>query len=375
MRRALAGFLLLLLAAGSVPGAERQVGTGRGGAVAAAEETAARVGVEILKKGGNAADAAVAVAFALAVTWPEAGNIGGGGFWISRDSRGRVLVVDFREVAPRAARRDLYTRPDVHGVVPSSTEGPLSSGVPGSVAGLSLAHRRAGHLPWKTVVNPAVRLARDGFVVSEALARSISYPEHRDRLAKDPETARIFLPNGAPPPAGSVLKQPDLARTLEAIRDRRDDGFYRGSVARHIEAGQERDGGLIDRGDLARYEARIRNPVRFKIPRRGDPDDARPLLGIRSGRDGDARVLSGPREIQDPGRRLGAPAGGDREARLPGPQPLPGRSVLPPRPAGAPDRPGEAPVAGRVDRPVCARRRAARSGFRRRRSPRRRISR
>ncbi len=265
MRRALAGSVLLLLVAGSVFGAEHQVGTGRGGAVAAAEETAARVGIEILKKGGNSTDAAVAIAFALAVTWPEAGNIGGGGFWISRDSRGRILVVDFREVSPRAARRDLYTRPDANGFVPSSTEGPLASGVPGSVAGLSLAHRRSGHLPWKTLVNPAVRLARDGFAVTEALFRSISIPENRGRLAKDPETARIFLPNGAAPPVGSVLKQPDLARTLEAIRDRGEDGFYRGRVARQIEAGQERDGGLISRGDLARYEAKIRNPVRFKF--------------------------------------------------------------------------------------------------------------
>ena len=265
MRRILAALAIPCLAAGWAFGAERQTATGRGGAVAAAEETAARVGIEILRKGGNAADAAVALAFALAVTWPEAGNIGGGGFWISRDSRGRTLVVDFREVAPRAARRDLYIRPDAHGVVPSSTEGPLASGVPGTVAGLSLAHRRAGRLPWKTVVGPAVRLARDGFVVSEALFRSVSSPEHRERLAKNPETARIFLPNGAPPPVGSVLKQPDLARTLEAIRDRRDDGFYRGSVARQIEAGQERDGGLISRGDLARYEARVRNPVRFKF--------------------------------------------------------------------------------------------------------------
>lgn len=265
MRRALAGSVLLLLVAGSVFGAEHQVGTGRGGAVAAAEETAARVGIEILKKGGNSTDAAVAIAFALAVTWPEAGNIGGGGFWISRDSRGRVLVVDFREVSPRAARRDLYTRPDANGLVPSSTEGPLASGVPGSVAGLSLAHRRSGHLPWKTLVNPAVRLARDGFAVTEALFRSISIPENRGRLAKDPETARIFLPNGAAPPVGSVLKQPDLARTLEAIRDRGGDGFYRGRVARQIEAGQERDGGLISRGDLARYEAKARNPVRFKF--------------------------------------------------------------------------------------------------------------
>ena len=262
MRRLFAGLVAILLAAPTFA-AGPQVSTGRGGAVAAAEETAARVGIEILKKGGNAADAAVAVAFALAVTWPEAGNIGGGGFWVSRDARGRVLVVDFREMAPRNARRDLYIRKDKNGVVPSSTEGRSRPAFPGPVAGLSLAHRRAGRLPWKTVVAPAVRLARDGFAVTEVLARSIT--KEQDRLAKDSETARIFLPNGAAPPVGSILKQPDLARTLEAIRDRRDDGFYRGRVAREIEAGQERDGGLISRGDLARYAAKLRAPVQFKF--------------------------------------------------------------------------------------------------------------
>ena len=265
MKKTLAGLVWLLLLSLSAFAAERQVGRGRGGAVAAAEETAARVGIDILKKGGNAADAAVAVAFALAVTWPEAGNIGGGGFWVSRDSRGRVLVMDFREVAPRGARRDLYTRPDANGVVPSSTEGALASGVPGSVAGLALAHRKMGRLSWKTVVAPAVRLARDGFVVSEGVSRSIAKREHRDRLARDSETARIFLPGGSPPPPGFLLKQPELARTLAVIRDKGADGFYRGDIARKIEAGQERDGGLISRGDLARYEARIRQPVRFRF--------------------------------------------------------------------------------------------------------------
>src|SRR5438876_11022165 len=132
MKRLFSTLLALLLAAPALA-VGPHVATGRGGAAGAAEETAAGVGIEILKKGGNAADGAVAVAFALAVTWPEAGNIGGGGFWISRDSRGRVLAVDFREVAPRAARRDLYIRGDAHGAVPSSTEGPLASGVPGSV--------------------------------------------------------------------------------------------------------------------------------------------------------------------------------------------------------------------------------------------------
>jgi len=258
---------LLLLVALALPGAAdgAQVSRGTGGAVAAAEENAARAGVEILRRGGNAADAAVAVAFALAVTWPEAGNIGGGGFWISRDRRGRVMTVDFREVAPRAARRDLFTRPRKDGTVPSSTEGPFASGVPGSVAGLALAHRRMGRLAWLTVLQPAVRLARDGFVMSETVSARIALPKYRERLAADPEAARIFLPQGAPPAPGTTFRQPDLARTLEAIRDNGHDGFYRGRVARELERDQKRVGGLISRGDLARYRARLRRPVRFRF--------------------------------------------------------------------------------------------------------------
>ena len=260
--RVLVSFLLLLAAA-ALSAAGPQVDRGSGGAVAAAEETAARVGLEILKQGGNAADAAVAVSFALAVTWPEAGNLGGGGFWISRDAKGKVLVVDYREVAPRAARRDLFVRPGPAGKPPSSTEGPYASGVPGTVAGLALAHRRLGRLPWKKIVEPAVHLARDGFVVSEEVSRSIA--NQKDRLAKDPETAAVFLPGGQPPSPGTVLKQPDLARTLETIRDRGADGFYRGRVARQIEEGQSRDGGLITRGDLGRYQAKARTPTRFRF--------------------------------------------------------------------------------------------------------------
>jgi len=240
-----------------------RIARGSGGAVAAAEENAARAGLEILRRGGNAADAAVAVSFALAVTWPEAGNIGGGGFWNSRDAQGRVLIVDYREAAPRLAARDLYTRPAHNGVVPSSTEGPLASGVPGTVAGLALAHRRAGKLPWKTVLEPAVKLARDGFVMTAAVSESIA--GERERLAKDPEAAKIFLPGGAAPAVGQPFKQPDLARTLEAIRDRGEDGFYRGEIARLFEDSQRRSGGLISRGDLARYEAKIRKPLRFRF--------------------------------------------------------------------------------------------------------------
>jgi gamma-glutamyltranspeptidase/glutathione hydrolase len=240
-----------------------QISHGSAGAVAAAEETAARVGIEILGKGGNAADAAVAVAFALAVTWPEAGNIGGGGFWLSRDAEGRALFIDFREAAPQGARRDLFLRPGPDGKPPSSTVGPLASGVPGSVAGLERAHRLRGRLPWKSLVEPAVRLARDGFIVSEIVARSIA--NEKESLARDPETAQIFLPNGAPPGAGTLWKQPRLARTLESIRDLGADGFYRGRVARQIEDGQRKAGGLITRGDLARYEARVRPPLKFQF--------------------------------------------------------------------------------------------------------------
>lgn len=266
MRRRGKGCLLILLVlAGPAEGASPQVAVGRGGAVAAAEEHAAKVGIDVLRRGGNAADAAVAVAFALAVTWPEAGNIGGGGFWISRTAKGSTLVVDFRETAPRTARRDLFVKPGPAGEPPSSTEGPLASGVPGSVDGLWRAHRAAGRLPWKTVVEPAVRLARDGFVVTATISQSIGKTRARQRLSGDPETASIFLPGGAPPEPGTLFKQPALAQTLEAIRDRGADGFYRGRVARQIEEGQKRSGGLITRGDLALYSAKLRRPVRFRF--------------------------------------------------------------------------------------------------------------
>lgn len=256
--------LVALLALPTVLGAQdNHVGRGTGGAVAAEEETAARVGIEILRRGGNATDAAVAVALALAVTWPEAGNLAGGGFWLARDAHGKTLVIDFREAAPREARRDLYTRPGPTGAAPSSTEGPLASGVPGSVAGLALAHRRSGHLPWRDVITPAIRLARDGFVMTENVADSIA--KSSERLSRDAETARIFLPGGAPPAVGSTFRQPDLAATLEAIRDRGEDGFYRGRVAREIEEGQNRQGGLVTRGDLARYEAKVRPALRFRF--------------------------------------------------------------------------------------------------------------
>src|SRR5688500_8023726 len=183
LRRAAATLLILLVLAGPASAAAPQAAVGRGGAVAAAEETAARVGIDVLRRGGNAADAAVAVAFALAVTWPEAGNIGGGGFSISRDSKGRTLAVDFRETAPRTARRDLFVKPRLGGGDPtSSAEGPVVSGVPGSVGGLWRAHRAVGRLTWRTVVDPAVRLAGDGFVMTANISESLAKARARKRL-------------------------------------------------------------------------------------------------------------------------------------------------------------------------------------------------
>ena len=255
---------LLWIAAAAASAATPTAALGRGGAVAAEEETAARVGIEILRRGGNATDAAVAVAFALAVTWPEAGNIGGGGFWISRDPKGKVLTIDFRERAPRAARRDMFVRPPSKGQRPASpTSGPLASGVPGSVAGLAMAHRKGGKLPWKTLVAPAVQLARDGFTVTENIHQSIA--AHQAELSEDPETAAIFVPGGAAPAVGARLRQPALAQTLQTIADRGEDGFYRGSVARAIEKGQKRSGGLITRGDLGLYAAKVRPPLAFAM--------------------------------------------------------------------------------------------------------------
>jgi gamma-glutamyltranspeptidase/glutathione hydrolase len=255
----LAAFSIAAAACASDP----QVSRGTGGAVAAAEENAARVGIAILKQGGNATDAAVAVAFALAVTWPEAGNLGGGGFWIARDATGHAQVVDFRETAPRAARPDLFTRTGAGGKPPSSRSGPLASGVPGSVAGLALAHRLGGKLPWKTVVEPAVALAQDGFVMTETVSRSIA--NEKKRLALDPEAASIFLPAGEPPAVGVLFRQPALAATLASIRDHGADGFYRGRIARELAAGESRAGGILTRGDLALYAAKLRKPLAFRF--------------------------------------------------------------------------------------------------------------
>ena len=216
---------------------------------------ASDVGREILQQGGNAVDAAVAVGFALAVVHPEAGNIGGGGFMIIRLHDGSVHALDYREMAPAGASRDMYRAAGED----ASVTGHLSVGVPGAVAGLTEAHRRFGRLPFASVIGPAIRLANEGFVVDEY--RSSSIGEDSARLVLFPASRATFLPNGRPPILGTTFNQPELGATLEAIRDSGTAGFYGGWVADLIVAEMKRGDGIITHQDLASYRAIWRNPV------------------------------------------------------------------------------------------------------------------
>jgi gamma-glutamyltranspeptidase / glutathione hydrolase len=219
---------------------------------------ASAVGRDVLRGGGNAVDAAVAVGFALAVVHPEAGNLGGGGFMVIRLKDGTVRTLDYRETAPGRAGRDMYL--DAWGEpTDRSVTGHLAAGVPGSVAGMLEAHRALGRLPLAALIEPAIALARDGFTIDDY--RSESIRSDSARLANFPASAASFLPGGRVPPAGSLLRQPDLARTLTAVRDRGVDGFYRGPVADLIVAEMERGGGLISHADLEAYRAIWREPI------------------------------------------------------------------------------------------------------------------
>lgn len=226
--------------------------------VASDAPLASEVGVAILRGGGNAVDAAVAVGFALAVVYPEAGNIGGGGYMVIRMADGRTAALDYREVAPLAATRDMYL--DANGkVTTQSVVGPLASGVPGAVAGLTAALDRFGSMTLARVMEPAIRLAEDGFVVDSALATSL---RGNATLIGQFRGGKVFLPAGAAPPAGSVLRQPALARTLRAIaRDGRN-AFYDGEIAEQWTSELRAAGGIITMEDLARYRAVWREPLR-----------------------------------------------------------------------------------------------------------------
>ena len=220
---------------------------------------ATEVGRAILERGGNAIDAAVAVAFALTAVLPAAGNIGGGGFIVYRDSSGSVSALDYREAAPLAAWRDMYL--DATGnPTEQSLTGRLASGVPGSVAGLYEAWRRYGRLDWAVLVAPAVTLA-EGHVIDASRSHSIA--ADAERLGRFPASRAQFLVDGRAPAAGSPFHQPDLARTLRLIADSGPDVFYRGQIADLIVAEMLRGHGLITRADLAAYHPKWREPVRI----------------------------------------------------------------------------------------------------------------
>jgi gamma-glutamyltranspeptidase/glutathione hydrolase len=237
---------------------------GTGGAVASGDAYATEAGLEALAAGGNAADAAVATALALAVTFPEAGNLGGGGFAVIRlpkDGGGfELATLDFRETAPAAARRTMYLDEAGEPVPGASLVGPLAAGVPGSPAGLWELHRRYGDLPWARVVEPARRLAAAGFVVGPHLNQRLA--ADRDRLARFPETAAVWLPSdGAPPPVGARMVLPPLAATLAAYAERGPVAIAAGPVAAAVEAASARHGGVLTAADLAAYRPEWRPPV------------------------------------------------------------------------------------------------------------------
>jgi gamma-glutamyltranspeptidase/glutathione hydrolase len=231
----------------------------RHGMVASSEALASEVGVQILRAGGNAVDAAVAVGFALAVTYPEAGNVGGGGFMLIRLASGEAVVVDYREAAPAAASRNMYVNSNGELIPEAGTVGALSAGVPGTVAGLALAEQKYGRLGLARVLAPAIRLAKRGFAVSYDLSESLRLD--RDLLSKFDASRRIFLREGRLYQPGEVFKQPELARTLEAVARRGAEGFYTGRVAQAIVATMEKYHGLITRQDLAHYQPILRQPL------------------------------------------------------------------------------------------------------------------
>ena len=264
---ALLGLLLLLRAAGAEPALYNARDRlhpvlASQGMVVSQEARASQIGLDILRQGGNAVDAAVAVGFALAVTLPQAGNLGGGGFLLSYDAATQHSeAIDFRETAPAAARRDLYLNAQGEVDTARIRYSHQSAGVPGTVAGLALAHARHGHLPWRQLVEPAARMARQGLVVDTELAQSLR--NAHGHLAPWPASRAIFLKaDGSAYAPGDTLVQADLAASLQQIAEHGPDAFYRGTIGQQLVADQQAHQGLISLDDLKNYRAIVREPVR-----------------------------------------------------------------------------------------------------------------
>jgi len=230
----------------------------RKGMVVAQEPLAADVGVAVLKSGGNAVDAAVAVGFALAVTHPFAGNLGGGGFMLIRLADGRTTFIDFREAAPLKSSRNMYL--DANGnLTKDSLLGWRAPGVPGTVRGLELAQRKYGSKPWSELLQPAIQLASEGFPISHGQMQS--FRANADSFSQFPESKRIFLKDGAFYDWNENFQQPDLARTLERIARDGSRDFYEGETAHILAREMERNGGIINLQDLREYQAVERKPL------------------------------------------------------------------------------------------------------------------
>ena len=228
------------------------------GMVVSAHPQGSLTGVRILKEGGNAVDAAVATGFALAVCYPEAGNIGGGGFMVIRTSDGSADVIDFREKAPLGASRDMYLDDDGNVIEGSSTAAHLAAGVPGSVDGLIKIHSKYGRLSFRKVIQPAIDLAKNGYSLTEEQARSLN--DNREYFIRKNKNKPAFVKD-TEWKAGDILKQPDLSETLERIRDHGRDGFYSGETAQLILQEIKRGNGIITEQDLSEYESVFREPL------------------------------------------------------------------------------------------------------------------
>jgi gamma-glutamyltranspeptidase/glutathione hydrolase len=229
------------------------------GLVITQSDIASQVGFQVISDGGNAIDAAVATALAMAVTHPTAGNIGGGGFLVFRSAAGEATTFDFREAAPAGSSPEMWL---VNGKYDTQLHhnSHRAVGVPGTVAGLHLAWKTLGSKPWKDLVTPAVKLARDGFELSDALARSLE--RTLPQFKKYPASLAQFSKNGTPYQAGEIFKQPDLGRTLQRIADQGPAGFYEGETAALLEKEMKANGGLITREDLKNYQAKQRAPIK-----------------------------------------------------------------------------------------------------------------
>lgn len=248
----MAGSQLAQAAAPPPPGATN-------GMVVTAHRLATDAGVKVLKQGGNAIDAAITVAYALAVTFPEAGNIGGGGFMTIRLADGSVSFIDFRESAPAAATATMFQDKAGNVISGLSVRGHLAAGIPGTVAGLELARAKFGTRPRGVLMAPAISMARDGFVLDQGDADFLA--EGAEDFAKDPASAAIYLNQGKPWKVGQRWVQADLGRTLQAIATHGADGFYKGPVAAKLAAASQRGGGIITTADLAGYRAVERKPI------------------------------------------------------------------------------------------------------------------